>query len=75
LQTVHQCLDSIVPDPIVNEITFPTAGDDTLVAQNGQVLGKVAVGRLYRCLQIGNRKLAIPEATKNLESDRMSHGF
>jgi hypothetical protein len=75
LEIFHELQHAGIFNPVVNKICFFAAGDDPLVAEDGQVLGNIAIRRLHGCLNIPNRQLFAAEQAEYLEADGVGHGF
>jgi hypothetical protein len=75
LQAFHQLHDPWICDSIVNKVGIFAAGDDFLVAEDGQVLGNIAIGRLDGCLEITDGHLLFPEQAEYFQADGVGHGL
>jgi len=71
LQRFHQLDDPFIRYPVVDEIGIFTKIDDSLVAQDIEVLGDIGTARFHSIPDFADRQLAVLEQAEYLEANGM----
>ena len=75
LKARHKPQYPLVGNTIVNKVGVLAAINNPLIAQDGQVLGNITVGCLYRGQEIADGQLFFPEQAEYFKAYGVGHGL
>ncbi len=72
---LNQLQNAIIINPIINKICIFSINNNTVIPQDGEMLGNIGVGGFDLGLNISNRHFIILQKTKNFQTNGMSHSL